>query len=150
MVSTARQESRLPSDRGKSKKTWKRYEEIVASITPSTQRSPSADELFDFMFTTDKVSSQIAEESENLLTRIMEDDKLWAWTEVDSPSAPIKPDGTAEIVGALGLNPKNTSSFSVVDLEVVHERWKSSAEETPDIQHPLIPIIQAWLDLQAT
>ena len=80
----------------------------------------------------------------------MQDDKLWAWTEVESPSAPIKPDGTAKIVGALGLNPENTSSFSVVDLEVVHERWKSAAEETPDIQHPLIPIIQAWLDLQAT
>jgi hypothetical protein len=150
MVSTARQKSRLPSDRGKSKKAWKRYEEIVASITPSTQGSPSADQLFDFMFTTDKVSSQIAEESENLLTIIMEDDKLWAWTEVDSPSAPIKPDGTTKIVGALGLNPENTSSFSVVDLEVVHERWKSAAEETPDLQHPLIPIIQAWLDLQAT
>ena len=127
-----------------------RYEEIVASITLSTQGSPSADELFDFMFTTNKISSQIAEESENLLTRIMEDDKLWAWTEVDSPSATIKPDGTTKIVGALGLNPENTSSFSVVDLEVVHERWKSAAEKSPDLQHPLIPIIQAWLDLEAT
>ena len=85
------------------------------------------------MFTTVKVSSQIAEESENLLRRIMEDDKLWAWTEVDSPSAPIKPDGTTKIVGALGLNPENTSSFSVVDLEVVHERWKSVAEKEPDL-----------------
>ena len=131
MVSTARQKSRLPSDRGKSKKAWKRYEEIVASISPSTQRSPSADELFDFMFTTDKVSSQIAEESENLLTRIMEDDKLWAWTEVDSPSAPIKPDGTAKIVGALGLNPENTSSFSVVDLEVVHEKMEIGGRRNP-------------------
>ena len=72
MVSTARQKSRLPSGIGKSKKAWKRYEEIVASITPCTQGSPSADKLFDFMFTTDKVSSQIAEESENLLTRIMQ------------------------------------------------------------------------------
>ena len=76
MVSTARQKSRLPSGIGKSKKAWKRYEEIVASITPCTQGSPSADKLFDFMFTTDKVSSQIAEESENLLTRVMQDDKL--------------------------------------------------------------------------
>ena len=102
MVSTPRQKRRLPSGIGKSKKAWKRYEEIVASIEPCTQGSPSADELFDFMFTTDKISSQIAEESENLLTRIMQDDKLWAWTEVDSPSAPIKPHGTARIVGALG------------------------------------------------
>ena len=150
MVSTARQKSRLPSDKGKTKKARKRYEEIVASITASMQGSPSADELFNFMFTTDKVSSQVAEESENLLTRVMEDDKLWAWTEVDSPSTPIKPDGTKNVVGALGLNPENTSSFSVVDLEVVHERWKSAAKKTPDLQHPLIPIIEAWLDLEAT
>lgn len=150
MVSTARQKSRLPSDRGKSKKARKRYEEIVASITASMQGSPSADELFNFMFTTDKVSSQVAEESEDLLTRIMEDDKLWAWTEVDSPGTPIKPDGVKKIVGALGLNPEHTSSFSVVDLEVVHDRWRSAAKKTPDLQHPLIPIIQAWLDLEAT
>ena len=150
MVSTARQKSRLPSDKGKTKKARKRYEEIVASITASMQGSPSADELFNFMFTTDKVSSQVAEDSENLLTRVMEDDKLWAWTEVDSPSTPIKPDGTKNVVGALGLNPENTSSFSVVDLEVVHERWKSAAKKTPDLQHPLIPIIEAWLDLEAT
>ena len=150
MVSTPRQKSRLPSGIGKSKKAWKRYEEIVASIEPCTQGSPSADELFDFMFTTDKISSQIAEESENLLTRIMQDDKLWASTEVDSPSAPIKPHGTARIVGALGLNPENTSSFSAVDLQVVHERWKSAADKTPELQHPLIPIIQAWRDLKAT
>lgn len=145
MISTARPKSRPPSDRGKSKKARTSYEEIVASIAPSKQGSPSADELFDFMFTTDRVSSQVAEESENLLTRVMEDDKLWAWTEVDSPSTPIKPDGTKNVVGALGLNPENTSSFSVVDLEVVHERWKSAAKKTPDLQHPLIPIIQAWL-----
>lgn len=150
MVSTARQKSRLPSDRSKSKKARKRYEEIVASITASMQGSPSADELFNFMFTTDKVSSQVAEESEDLLTRIMEDDKLWAWTEVDSPGTPIKPDGAKKIVGALGLNPEHTSSFSVVDLEVVHDRWRSAAKKTPDLQHPLIPIIQAWLDLEAT
>ena len=150
MVSTARQKSRLPSDRSKSKKARKRYEEIVASITASMQGSPSADELFNFMFTTDKVSSQVAEESEDLLTRIMEDDKLWAWTEVDSPGTPIKPDGVKKIVGALGLNPEHTSSFSVVDLEVVHDRWRSAAKKTPDLQHPLIPIIQAWIDLEAT
>ena len=148
MISTARPKSRQPSDRGKSKKAWKRYEEIVASIAASTQGSPSADELFDFMFT-DQVSSQVAEESENLLTRVMEEDKLWAWTEVDSASTPIKPDGTKKVVGALGLNPENTSSFSVVDLEVVHERWKSAAKKSLDLQHPLTPIIQAWLELEA-
>ena len=149
MISTAKPKSRQPSDRGKSTKAWKRYEEIIASIAASTQGSPSADELFHFMFTTDQVSPQVAEESEDLLTRVMEDDKLWAWTEVDSASTPIKPDGTKKVVGALGMNPENTSSFSVVDLVVVHERWKSAAKKSLDLQHPLTPIIQAWLELEA-
>lgn len=150
MVSTARRNRPQSLKRTKRKKVWKRYAEVVASLSPSTQRPPSAYELFEFMFATNGVSSQIAEESEDLLATIMQEDKLWAWTQVDSAKAPIKPDDTKEIVGALGIDPKDPSSFSVVDLEVIHERWKSAAEKRPGLQHPLTPIIQAWLAMEAT
>ena len=149
MVSTARKKNRSPSGKSQDIDAWKGYEETIASVTHSKQGLPSASELFAFMFDTDKIPAQTAQESEDLLTRVMAEDKIWAWTEVDSPSAPITSDGTNKMVGALGVNPDNTSSFSVVDLKDVHARWKSAVARQPDVQHPLMPIIQAWHDLEA-
>ena len=147
MVSAIRKKGRSPAEMSKGMQVRTFYDELIASIADPETAPPSANELFEFMFSTDKVSAQTAEKSENLLTRLLNDHKIWAWTEVESPKVPLKTDGTTKVVGALGVDPENPFSFSVIDLKIVHEKWTSATTVQERIQHPLLPIVRAWYDL---
>ena len=45
-----------------------------------------------FMFHTNDVTEEVAEKSETLLTRLMQDNREWIWVEIDSREDPHVPD----------------------------------------------------------
>ena len=126
------------------------YQKIIESVSGSFHMkpsiAPSPQELFDFMFHTEQVSADIADQSEKLIKRIMEDGRTWAWAEVDYSKLQGVADiiGRTKLVGALGVGEKD-SDFDVLDLTTVHERWtKYRTKRADNTIHPLRPILEAW------
>ena len=114
----------------------KEYDGLLKTVH---SRSPAAAELFAFMFDSPDVPAEITEESEALLTKVMNDNRTWAWTEVDLP---IVAPGASEqsVMGAIGIDFENPKEISVVKLHEVHTKWAQSKGD----KHPLIPIIECW------
>ena len=92
-----------------------------------------------FMFHTNDVTEEVAEKSETLLTKLMQNNREWIWVEVDSCEDPHVPD---KVIGAMGYDPDDPYNRLIVKLSIVHKRWRKKNDE--DI-HPLAPIIEAWL-----
>ena len=91
------------------------------------------------MFHTNHVTEEVAEKSETLLTKLMQDNREWIWVEVDSCEDPHVLD---KMIGAMGYDPDDPYNRLIVKLSTVHKRWRKKNDE--DI-HPLAPIIEAWL-----
>ena len=96
--------------------------------------------LLDFMFHTNNVTEEVAERSETLLTKLMQDNREWIWVEVDSGEDSHAPD--KKVIGAMGYNPDDPYNRLIVELPTIQKRWRKKNDK--DI-HPLVPIIEAWL-----
>lgn len=112
------------------------YDALLKTIH---SESPAAAKLFAFMFDSPDVPADITEETEALLTKVMNDNRTWAWTEV---SLPIVAPGASEqsVMGAIGIDFDNPKEISVKKLHEVHTKWAQSRAD----KHPLIPIIECW------
>ena len=130
---------------------YQRIIEFVSGSFPmSTAVSPTAKELFDFMFHTENVSANVADQSEKLLKEIMDDSRMWAWTEVDYSKIRKVADkiGRPKLVGALGVGAEDTD-LDVLDLTGIHEKWnRYRKRKKDDTVHPLKPILEAWYAIQ--
>ena len=113
-----------------------KYDTLLKEIH---SEAPPARTLFAFMFDSPDVPVEVTEESETLLTKVMDDNRTWAWAEVDLP---MIRSGLCEqsMMGAIGIGFDNLREFSVVRLDEVHKRWVQTKEE----RHPLIPILDCW------
>ena len=96
--------------------------------------------LLNFMFHTNEVTEEVAEESESLLTKLMRDDKEWIWVEVDSGKDPQVVD--KKVIGAMGYSPDDPFDRIIVDLLKVHKLWR---KRNNGGIHPLTPIVEVWV-----
>lgn len=96
--------------------------------------------LLNFMFYTNEVTEEVAEKSESLLTKLMQDDREWIWVEVDSDKDPYLVD--KKMIGAMGYSPDDPFDRITVDLLKVHKRWR---KRTDGGIHPLTPIVEVWV-----
>ena len=112
------------------------YDTLLKEIHPE---SPPARTLFCFMFDSPDVPVEVTAESETLLTKVMGDNRTWAWTEVDLPMIRTGQGGQS-LMGAIGIDFDNPRDFSVVRLDEVHNKWVGTKQE----RHPLIPILECW------
>ena len=71
-----------------------------------------------FMFHTNDVTEEVAEKSETLLTKLMQDNREWIWVEVDSCEDPHVPD---KVIGAMGYDPDDPYNRLIVKLSIVHK-----------------------------
>ena len=112
------------------------YDELLRAIDP---KAPPAAVLFAFMFDSPDVPADVTKESEAILTKVMGENRTWAWAEVDLPM--IRP-GMSEqsIMGAIGIDFDNPREISILRLNQVHDRWNQTKGQT----HPLIPILRCW------
>ena len=96
------------------------YDELLRAIDP---KAPPAAVLFAFMFDSPDVPADVTKESEAILTKVMGENRTWAWAEVDLPM--IRP-GMSEqsIMGAIGIDFDNPREISILRLNQVHDRWK--------------------------
>jgi hypothetical protein len=96
--------------------------------------------LLDFMFHTDGVTEEVAEKSESLLTKLMQDDREWIWVEVDSREDPHVVE--KKRIGAMGYAPEDPFDRLTVKLKNIHKRWRNNQDEG---LHPLAAIVEAWV-----
>ena len=95
--------------------------------------------LFAFMFDSPDVPADVTKESEAILTKVMGENRTWAWAEVDLPM--IRPRMSEQsIMGAIGIDFDNPREISILGLNEVHDRWTQTKGQT----HPLIPILRCW------
>lgn len=96
--------------------------------------------LLNFMFFTNEVTEEVAEKSESLLTKLMQDDREWIWVAVDSDKDPDVVD--KKMIGAMGYSPDDPFNRITVDLHKVHKRWRKRNDGGI---HPLTPIVEVWI-----
>lgn len=97
--------------------------------------------LLNFMFNTRKVTSEVANKSEDLLTELMNDGREWFWIELDSPESSESSDG--KMIGASGYFDQVPFDCIVSRLTKIHKIWMNHGCTTV---HPLQPILEAWVD----
>ena len=117
-----------------------KYQSILNEVgTRAGTSQVDGSALLYFMFHTNGVTEEIAEKSESLLTRLMQDDREWIWVEVDSREH--RHVVGKKRIGAMGYTPEDPFDRLTVKLGKVHKRWKNNDE----ILHPLAPIVEAWV-----
>lgn len=127
------------SDRPASQATADWVDEYDTLLKEIHAGSPPAGTLFAFMFDSPDVPAEVTDESEALLTKVMGENRTWAWAEVDFPTIRSGQSGHS-IMGAIGIDFDNFKEASVVKLDEVHNKWAQTKRE----RHPLIPILECW------